>query len=220
MIHSRIKWLLPVALTLVGFGFGVKSATAATYDFSVLYNTTVTINPFKPEYPDIVRATITGDATDAPYGLDFLTSNTYGQVNPISSTVTKTTFNADPTAFGLNSEPALSDRYYGGANELFGKASDSAVIDQEKGTISGGGTITITGGTGIFKDATGKITFTESDQLGPDPTAPSQGQAELIFSIKTPEQVPEPTATTTLVGLGVVGTGFVLRRQRRRGTVG
>lgn len=150
MIHSCITRLLPIALTLVGFGLPVKNATAFTYQSSVTYDTTVIINPFKPEFPDIVRARITGDATDAPYGLDFLTSNTYGHVNPISSTVTKTTFNADPTAFGLNGEQALSDRYFGGANELFGTASDSAVVDQEKGTISGGGTITISGGTGIF----------------------------------------------------------------------
>ncbi len=221
MLHSRIARLIPIALTLLSVELNVKSATAATYDFSVTYNTTVTISPFNSEFPDIVRATITGDTTDAPYGLNLFTSNTYGQTNtdPITS-ITKTTFNSDPTAFGLQGQQLTPDRYFGGANELLGKASDSAVIDPGKGTIAGGGTITIYDGTGIFQDAIGQITFTEADKLGPDPTAPSKGQALLHFSLKTPEQVPEPTATPELIGIATIAATFLLRRQRRRATVG
>ena len=215
MLYPRIKRIIPVALTLVGFGTAIQSATAATYDFTTTYNTTVTLNPFNPQFPDIVRATITGDSTDAPYGLTSFASNTYGKTNTDPATmITDTTFNSDPTAFGLQGEQALSDRYFGGANELFGKASDSAEVNPLAGTIQGGGTITIYGGTGIFQDATGKITFTEADKLGADPTAPSKGQAELKFSLQTPEKVPEPTATTALIAIAVIGGSSLLRRLR------
>lgn len=220
MLHSSIARLMPIALTLVGFVSNVKSASAATYDFSATYDTTVTISPFNPEFPDIVRAAITGDTTDAPYGLNFFTSNTYGQTStdPVTS-ITKTTFNSDPTAFGLPGQQLTPDRYFGGANELFGKASDSAVIDPGKGTISGGGTITIFDGTGIFQGATGQITFTEADKLGPDPTVPSQGQAVLKFSLETPKQVPEPTATPELIGITMIGGACFLLRRKRHTTI-
>lgn len=219
MLYTRIKRLIPVALTLVGFGTAIESATAATYDFSTTYNTTVTLNPFNPQFPDIVRATITGDTTDAPYGLTSFVSNTYGKTNTDPTTlITETAFNSDPATFGLQGEQALSDRYFGGANELFGKANDSAEVNPLAGTIHGGGTITINGGTGIFKDATGEITFTEADKLGADPTAPSKGQAVLNFSLQTPEKVPEPTATTALIAIAIIGGSSLLRR--RRATVG
>ncbi len=215
MLYPRIKRLIPIALTLVGFGTAIQSATAATYNFTTTYNTTVTINPFNPQFPDIVRATITGDTTDAAYGLTSFTSNTYGKTNTDPATlITKTAFNSDPTTFGVQGEPALSDRYFGGANELFGKANDSAEVNPLAGTIQGGGTITINGGTGIFKDATGEITFTEADKLGADPTAPSKGQAVLKFSLQTPEKVPEPTATTGLIAIAVIGGSSLLRRLR------
>lgn len=223
MLRSRISWFIPVALTLVGFGSNVQSATAQTsydtYEFSATYNTLVEINPFNPDL-DIVRATITGERTEStPYGLNFFTSNTYGKLNPPTNpSIISYNFNSDPGTFGLT-EPILFDRYYGGPNELFGRANDSAEINFEEGTISGSGTITIFGGTGIFENATGLITFTQHDRLSP-PGTPSIGQATLNFSLRTPQAVPEPTATTTLVGIGVTGAGLLLRRHRRRAILG
>jgi hypothetical protein len=98
---------------------------------------------------------------------------------------------------------------------LFGRASDSAEINPIEGIIKGSGTIT--GGTGIFENATGKITFTEEDALA-SPGTPFQGLAKLIFSVRTPRAVPEPTATTALISMGVLGAGFLLRKNRRKTT--
>ena len=117
--------------------------------------------------------------------------------------------------FGLTDEPLLSDRYYGGANELFGTASDSAEINFAQETIKGGGTISIFGGTGLFKNATGTITFTQEDQLNLSGD-PSEGLAKLTFTLQTPQSVPEPTATTTLIGIGVIGAGLILNRCRHK----
>ncbi|WP_156818255.1 hypothetical protein [Mastigocladopsis repens] len=221
MLRSHIAWLMPVALAFGGFGLNVQSASAQTtydtYEFTANYNTLVEINPFNEDL-GIIRATITGESTDsAPYGLDSFISNTYGQVQPSDNpSITKYNFNSDPGVFGLTDQPILSDIYYGdGPNQLFGTANDSAEINFTEGTIKGAGTITITDGTGIFENATGTITFTEEDALSSD-GGPSVGLAILNFSIKTPRAVPEPTATTALVGIGV--TGAVLLRKHRRKT--
>ncbi|MDF5721349.1 MAG: hypothetical protein PUP91_12905 [Rhizonema sp. PD37] len=219
MFYSRLKWIVPTALTLATFGAAGKSAIAQTpYNFSVTYDTTVTIVPTNT--PNIVRATITGESKDAPYGLTSFISDDYGLTNtdPVTN-ITKTTFNSDPTVFGLVGQQVFSDRYYGGANELFGKASDSAEINPAAGTIQGGGTITIFNGTGIFQNATGQIAFTEADQLT-DPTVPAKGQALLKFSLQVPQKVPEATPNIALIGMGMVGSTFVFCKHRRKVTSG
>lgn len=55
---------------LVGFGLDTARAIAqSTYEFSATYDTVVTIDPnFRPDI-GVSRVTITGESTDAPYGL-------------------------------------------------------------------------------------------------------------------------------------------------------
>ncbi|MCC5636176.1 hypothetical protein LC593_09950 [Nostoc sp. CHAB 5844] len=221
MFDSKINWLVPVALTIASVGSNVQSVKAQSaynsYIFSADYTTSVTIDPnFKPDL-GIVRATIIGESVEpVTYGLNFFISNTYGKLNPIENpAINRYTFNSDPRVFGLDKEPILSDRYYGGANELFGTASDSAEINFAEGTIRGGGTITISGGTGLFKNVTGTITFTEEDILSP-PGTPSQGLAKLNFNLQTPQSVPEPKASITFMGLAVIGIGLRIKRKIRR----
>ncbi|QSJ14320.1 hypothetical protein JYQ62_20590 [Nostoc sp. UHCC 0702] len=220
MLISQNAWLIPLTLTIVTFGSNIQRATAEStnnYTFNADYNTLVSIDPtYKPEL-GIIRATITGESVEpAPYGLNYFISNTYGKLEPSDNPlIAKYTFNSDPSVFGLTDEPLLSDRYYGGANELFGRASDTAEINFLEETIKGGGTITIFGGTGLFKNATGTITFTEEDQLNLSGGA-SEGLAKLTFTLQTPRSVPEPTATTTLIGIGVIGAGLILNRCRHK----
>jgi hypothetical protein len=220
MLRSHIAWLIPVALTFGSFGLNVESASAQatfdTYEFTVDYETLVEFQPFLPEQ-NIIRATITGENGDAPYGLTNFVSNTYGQSEQRGAN-TFTRFNSDPSVFGIEGE-VLGDRYFGdGPNQLFGLADDSAEVDPIAGTITGAGTITITGGTGLFENATGEIDFTQNDRLSPD-GSPAKGLAILTYSIKTPRTVPEPTATTALVGLGITGASVLFRKQRRKTTV-
>ncbi|BAZ50394.1 hypothetical protein NIES4103_30100 [Nostoc sp. NIES-4103] len=220
MLSSQSAWLIPLTLTIVSFGLNTQRATAETtktYTFNADYNTLVTIDTsYRPDL-DIIRATITGESVEpVPYGLNYFTSNTYGKLEPSDNPlITKYTFNSDPTVFGLTDEPLLSDRYYGGANELFGRASDRAEINFLEETIKGSGTITIFGGTGLFQNATGTITFTQEDKLNLS-GGPSEGLAKLSFTLQTPQSVPEPTATTTLIGIGVIGAGLILKRCRHK----
>ncbi|WP_251957645.1 hypothetical protein [Nostoc commune] len=44
----------------------------------------------------------------------------------------------------------------------------------------------------------------------------SRGVAVLDFSIRTPQRVSEPGATTTLLGLGFTGAALLLHQYRRR----
>ncbi|MFH7025518.1 MAG: hypothetical protein ACHBN1_08955 [Heteroscytonema crispum UTEX LB 1556] len=223
MLSSRLGWLVPVALTVVGFGSNVQSAAAqTTYNFDVKYNTLLQFVPRPDLGQDIIRATITGESADANFGLTNFESNTYGKLVEATATTQKFKFNADPAVFGLKDLPILGDRYFGGSNELFGKADDMATINFANNTVMGGGTINIIGGKGIFENASGAITFTQQDRLDPTapPGTPVKGEAVLKFSLQTPQKVPEPTATTTLVGMGVIGAGLLVRRRRYKTTLG
>jgi hypothetical protein len=219
MLTSRLAWLIPVALTVVGLGSNVQRAAAQTNsDFDVKYNTLFTLVPRNDLGQDIFRATITGESADAAFGLTNFESNTYGKLVEATATTQKFQFDANPAVFGLKDLPILGDRYFGGSNELFGRASDSATVNFQAGTIAGGGTISIIGGTGIFENASGVITFTQEDRLDPTapPGTPVKGEAVLKFSLQNSQKVPEPTATTTLVGMGVIGAGLLMRQRRVR----
>ncbi|MDY6899714.1 MAG: PEP-CTERM sorting domain-containing protein [Cyanobacteriota bacterium] len=159
-----------------------------------------------------------------------------GNIIPVNQ---KLQFNANPDVIGLENPPqsvidrrielgvanpqANSDIYFGdSANKLFGQAADEAEINffppdspNFPGTVSGGGVITITGGTGIFENASGEITFEQSDRLPLDQTAPAPGVATLKFNVQKPQSVPEPTSVFGL-SMGMLGTGLMLRRNRRK----
>lgn len=210
IFRSFTTKLVPLSVMLVGLGTA-RAEAQNSYDFSIVYDTVVTIDPtFRPDL-GITRVTVTGETSDAPFGLTEFISNTYGSFDPATNV---SIFNADASVFGLEGEPILSDRYFGGENELFGTASDRAEFDFEAGTVSGSGIITITGGTGIFEDAIGQISFTQNDRLtSPDLTEPFEGQAVLEFAVQTPQSVPEPNTNMTLIGFGAIGLGYLLRRR-------
>ncbi|WP_460201940.1 hypothetical protein [Scytonema sp. NUACC21] len=213
--RSYALGLVSATVTLVSVGLTTTRVNAqTTYEFSTTYDTVVTIDPsFRPDL-GITRATITGESADAPYGLSNFLSNTYGRFDP---TTNISYFNADASTFGLEGQPVLGDRYFGGSNELYGTANDQAQFDFVNGTVQGGGTITLTGGEGIFKGATGQITFTQNDRLtSTDLTAPFKGKAVLKFSVQTPKSVPEPNSTAGLIGMGFVGLSFLLGQYCRR----
>lgn len=94
-----------------------------------------------------------------------------------------------------------------------GTATATATLDRENLTGSGSGTLTITGGEGIFTGATGTPDFTQVDRLNPDPNVLSlEGDAVITGSIET---VPEPGGVGTLAGVGAIGAGLLLHRQRQ-----
>jgi hypothetical protein len=222
MLCQKATWFIPVALTLFSFGANVQEVTAQstenTYKFSITYDALAIFGPVFNEEKNILDVAVLGESIgDAPFGLTNFDSRTYGRFEERPTQIFST-FDADPSVFGIEGN-LRGDRYFGGSNELFGRASDSAVIDLVQQTIVGGGIINVTDGTGIFENATGLITFTQEDRLTPGSTdgpLTSRGVAVLNFSIRTPQRVPEPAATTTLVGLGFTGAALLLHQYRRR----
>ena len=233
MLINKSRRFIPVALGVIAFGFNLPSAFAlgnpevsitsseselqsqTIKNFEIKYNTLFTLIPRPDLGENMFRATVTGESSDAAFGLTNFVSDTYGKLVNATKTTQEFRFNADPSAFDLKDLPTLSDRYFGdGSGELFGTASDRAKIDFQAGTVNGGGTITITRGTGIFDEASGQIAFTQQDKLDPTapPGAPVKGEAILKFSV---QKVPEPTTTGALISIGAIGAGLRLRRSRK-----
>lgn len=213
MLKLGIAWLIPVAFTFVGFSSNVKSAIAqTTFPFEVVYDTDVILAPI-PSSSDVLLASVFGFNPEAPYGLtEFTSVNNYSRFDPATNAFS---FVADPARFGLEGLPTAVDTFFGsGDDQLFGSSEATATIDSATNTLNGIGIITITGGAGRFTGATGILNFLESESLDQDPTGPLRGQAFLSGSFQVPQRVPEPTNTTTLAGIGVIGAGFLLRRRR------
>lgn len=218
MVSSRIAWLIPVALTLVGFGWNVKSVSAQTneniYEFSIPYTIFTDIDTsFRPDL-NISLVTDRGQSSDSVYGLTNFVSNAYAQAEFRETTISSR-FDANPSVFGIDGE-TLGDRFFGGDNELFTTSSGTFEANLVEGIIRGAGNLVVLDGTGIFENATGIVSFTQENSINQlDPTATSVGKATLNFSLRTPQKVPE---STTLIGIGVAGASLLLCQYRRRST--
>lgn len=210
MVRFHPLWLTPLAATLICLTVSTTRAIAQTiYPFEATYDSENTLVPITP---DVSRVTITAKSTDAPYGLTSFVNTNYGLVDAATGTVT---FRPDPAEFGLVNLPSGGVTFFGtGSDQLFGTINGIAQLDFQNLVGTATGTFNITGGLGRFSGATGIFNFSEEDILNPDPTAPFKSRAVLSGSFQTPQTVPEPRNTTTLVGLGVIGIGFLLRRRR------
>ena len=214
IFHSHAARLIGVALTLVGIGAGVPKAIAqTTYEFNTSYDTEVTLTPIPGS--DISEVFVLGTNPDAPYGLTTFTSDNYSRLDPSTGIAT---FGPDAAAFGLEGLPIGQDVFFSSEGDrLLGSSNATATFDFQNLTVSGSGTVNITGGAGRFAGATGTLTFTENDALNPDPNVLStRGEAFLSGSFETPEAVPEPKTEATLAVVGAIGASFLLRRQRQR----
>jgi hypothetical protein len=234
MVSFKLKCFIPIALSVIGFGLNLQSASAqstsgmaiastgselqaqTTKNFEIKYNTLFKLDPAPQFGENIFSAIITGESTDAAFGLSKFISRTYGKLVNATETTQEFEFNANPAAFGLQNLPVLGDEYFGGDSKLFGTAADRATINFATQTVSGGGTITLTGGTGIFNNASGQITFTQQDKLDPTvpPGTPIKGEAILKFTVNA-QKVPEPTTTAAVASMGLIGAGSLVRRKRR-----
>lgn len=216
---SYTAYLVPVALTLVSFGVDTAKAIAQTsgtvYEFSIPYTVFTDIDTtFRPDL-NISRVTDRGESSNAVYGLTNFLSDAYAQAEFRGTTISSR-FDANPAVFGIEGE-ILGDRFFGGANELFTRSSGNFETDLVEGVIRGNGNLTVLGGTGIFENATGTVTFTQENRINPAaPTGTAVGLARLNFSLRTPQRVPEPTASKTMFGIGAIGAVLLLRRHHRR----
>ena len=205
----QIKWLIPVALSCATLGTNIQKAAAnTTFPFDVVYETEVTITPIPNS--DVVKAFVSGTNSNAPYGLTNFLSENYSRIDPQTGVGT---FSADPKDLGLDPAvfPFLTEEYFGsGDDKLFGFSQLTAKFNFQNFTVSGIGTVNITGGTGRFTGATGTLSFTENGNFDPNPTAPILGEAVISGSFQVPHQIPEPSGTVGLAA-GVVGAGLFLR---------
>jgi len=213
MYPFKAAWLrlIPVAFTLVGFGSSVQSAFAQTvFPFDTVYDTVVTLTPITGT--DVSQALVLGVNPNAPYGLtNFKSFNNYSRIDPTTGNLV---FVQDASKFGLSGFPIGGEEFSGnGADKLFGNSTATASFDLLNNTLSGIGTINITGGAGKFNGANGTINFTEIEPLNSDPTAPLVGQAFLKGSFQTPKKVPEPATNTALFGMGIIGAGLLVKRR-------
>lgn len=213
----QIKWLIPVALTCLSIGSNIQRAAAnTTFPFNVLYDTELTITPILNS--DVVKASVTGTNSNAPYGLTNFISENYSRINPETGIGT---FSANPEDLGLDPAvfPFLTEEYFGsGDDKLFGFSQITAEFDFQNFTVSGIGTVNITGGAGRFTGATGTLNFTENGDFDPNPTAPIEGEAVISGTFQVPHQIPEPSYTFGLAA-GVVGAGLFLRQKKSKKTL-
>jgi hypothetical protein len=212
ILRSCTTWLVPVALTLVGVAIDATKAIAqTTYPFRGNYDTVINITPLTESISLSSELAINTD-DQAPYGLTQYQGNVYTQTDPVTGALT---FNTDPAVFGLPDLPMGYIEFSGEDtdNKLFGTATATAVLNQENLTGQGFGTLTITGGEGLFANATGVLDFTETDTLNPDPNVLSlNGESVITGSI---EVVPEPGAETGILVGGSLGAAILLRRRQR-----
>lgn len=202
--------LISVAFTIVGFGSSVQSAFAqTTYPFDTVYDTVVTLTPITT---DVSQALVLGFNPNAPYGLtNFRSFNNYSRIDPTTGNLV---FVQDASKFGLSGFPIGGEEFSGnGADKLFGNSTATASFDFPNNTLSGTGTINITGGAGRFSGANGTINFTEIEPLNLDPTAPLKGHAFLKGSFQTPQQVPEPATNTAVIGIGMFAVWLRYKRK-------
>lgn len=209
ILRSSTAKLVSASLALATIGLGSTKAIAqTTYPFTGNYDTKIDIVPYGQ---DLSQSIEFATSSDAPYGLTQYQGLIYAQTDAATGAVT---FDTNPATFGLPDQPMgyIVFQGEGTDNKLFGTATASAVFDRQNLVGNGSGTLNITGGEGIFTNATGTLNFSEVDQLNPDPSVLSvNGKATITGSIQA---VPEPeVGIGTLAGIGLLGTGFLLRRR-------
>ncbi|MCC5654480.1 hypothetical protein LC609_32795 [Nostoc sp. XA013] len=217
MHRSYTAWLVTVALAFIGFGLDVKSATAQQlYTFNATYDI---FSTSKPITPDVSVTTISGQSIDTPYDLTKVSGLTYSQVNFATG---EFRFNTDAATFGLQGLPVGEVVLFGnGSNKLFGTNNATGVIDflSSKGTATN--IFTITSGEGLFFGAVGTLTLSEVYQISLDPNIPTTGKSKASGTIQVfSKNIPEPSTTTALALISMMGAAFWLRRQRNTPTSG
>ncbi|MBD2770908.1 hypothetical protein [Iningainema tapete] len=209
MRFSYTSWLFGVALGVLGIGLtNIKVAAQMTYTFDATYNVSSTSIPVTS---NVSATTISGQSTDAPYGLTNVSGLTYTQTDLTTGSFR---FNTNPATFGLQSLPQGEVTLFGsGSNRLLGTNNATGVINFTNLTGTAANIFTITGGEGLFQGATGILTLREVYQISLDPTIPTTGISQVSGTISVfPTQIPESRTTTALIGVGSIMTTFLLRK--------
>lgn len=201
---------IPLAFALIGFAPSAALAiTPTAYPFDATYDVVVTAIDITP---NLEQTFISGTSTNAPYGLTKVNGLAYSQTNFTTGIFSS---NTDPNTFGLQGYPLGSITFSdNGSDSLFGNQITSGLIDFNTFNVTSSGTVTITGGSGLFSNATGTLTFSQVQPLSLQPGVALTGQARVNGSFQV---IPVPEPTTNAIGL-VIGAiaASVLRHRRHR----
>lgn len=211
MVPRSFKiWLVPLVFTSISLSLNVAKAAAQTiYPFAATYRTTVSIKPISGNVSQVFEV---GVSDDAPYNLGVYEGLTYSVIDANSNL----TFNNNPQAFGVEGFPSGYIVFGNSTNKLLGTSDASASVNFDNLTARGSGIVNITGGEGIFKNATSTLLFSEEDTVNLGAIITLNGLASVNGSIKVAQVVPEPNTMTPLVGIGLtVFALFSLRGYRR-----
>ncbi len=210
MLRSPTTWLVSATLTLVGFGLSSTPAFAqTTYSLSGNYDLLNGGSPLTPdfEYSEIY---VSGQSTDAAFGLSELSGLSYVHDFGDGTFIA----NTDPSVFGFPNLPVGSFVFESSSGDkLFGSETASGTVDLQTLAVENRGTITLTGGEGRFEGATGTLSFLERGTRG----VPYIGTLAVngSFQVASSQTVPEPKTDTTLLSIGAIGAGLLLRRRSR-----
>lgn len=162
------------SLTGAKSGRPIAFSKSISFDLYGVYETEVS---FEPYIDDVQIVTVTGTSNDAPFGLTELNTSNYSTIDEDGQFL----FSAEPDDFGVEGEILIDEFSSEGKNELFGISGGMGKVDFEEGTVSGIGEIEITGGRGIFKNASGTLNFEETEIL-----AESMGTAVVSGTVTVP----------------------------------
>lgn len=213
MLRSHTSWLIPGVLALIGFGSSIDAKAQTFYTFDATYDVSSTSESITE---DVSATTLSGESTDAPFGLSRVSGLTYSQVDLVTGTFQ---FNTNPANFGLDDLPSGSVTLFGdGDNKLFGTNNAFGAIDFTNLTGTAENTFTITGGEGLFENAAGTLILQEVYQISLDPNVPTIANSIANGTIEVPlnQKVPEPNNTLALIGIGIVGATFLLRQRSKK----
>lgn len=210
MIQSTALRYVLLAFTFINFAPNAALATTLTsYPFNATYDVVVTA---KEITPNLEQTFISGTSTDAPYGLTTVNGLAYTQTNFTNGVFNS---NTDPNTFGLQGYPLGSITFSGNSSDsLFGNQITTGLIDFNTFNVTSSGTVTLTGGSGQFENATGTLTFSQVQPLSLQPGVALKGQARINGSFQV-VSVPKPTTNVIPLVIGAIAASVLLRRRHQ-----
>lgn len=217
MLKISLVQLASITLSLLGLNLTQQRLLAqTTYSFNATYDGSSALLSAITE--DVTLRTISGESSDAPFGLTQATGLSYVQTDLITSTYR---FSTNPATFGLQGLPLGGVTLFGTSdNKLFyGFEDGTGIVDLATLSTIASNTSNIIGGEGLFQGATGTLFGSEIYQIGNllvDPSSSSSGVVRVSGTISVPqsESVSEPNNTIALLGITAIGLTFLVQRQR------
>jgi hypothetical protein len=160
-----------------------------------------------------LTGTAVGSSKNANLGLNkinFLGYTTISQAIPAIANGTSYTFNSDPKFFGINAPLGNLTLSRKGKDKLIGSFSGFDVFDKANSTAFTSAKLTVTGGEGKFKNASGFGTVSGTIKTNAE-TLINVGTYAIDINIDVPKSVPESSNVGGIL-MGISGA-FLLNKK-------